>query len=46
MGLYYVVCIKQWLGYLCKEYIEVMDLFSEICVLKILKDIVLVIICI
>lgn len=29
-GLYHVARIKQWLGYLRKEYAEASDLFSEI----------------
>ena len=33
-GLYHVARIKQWLGYLRKEYAEATDLFSEIRALK------------
>ncbi|EJI6956996.1 tRNA dihydrouridine(16) synthase DusC [Salmonella enterica] len=29
-GLYHVACIKQWLGYLRKEYIEATELFQSI----------------
>ncbi|CNI26831.1 tRNA dihydrouridine(16) synthase DusC [Yersinia pekkanenii] len=42
-GLYHVARIKQWLGYLRKEYIEATDLFSEIRGLKTSKDIALAI---
>ncbi len=42
-GLYHVARIKQWLGYLRKEYIEATDLFSEIRTLKTSKDIALAI---
>ncbi|CQI90948.1 tRNA-dihydrouridine synthase C [Yersinia rohdei] len=38
-GLYHVARIKQWLGYLRKEYSEATDLFSEIRGLKTSKDI-------
>ncbi|WP_145576792.1 tRNA dihydrouridine(16) synthase DusC [Yersinia alsatica] len=38
-GLYHVARIKQWLGYLRKEYTEATDLFSEIRALKTSKDI-------
>ncbi|WP_145556604.1 tRNA dihydrouridine(16) synthase DusC [Yersinia canariae] len=38
-GLYHVARIKQWLGYLRKEYVEATDLFSEIRALKTSKDI-------
>ncbi|CNC83443.1 tRNA-dihydrouridine synthase C [Yersinia frederiksenii] len=38
-GLYHVARIKQWLGYLRKEYAEATDLFSEIRALKTSKDI-------
>lgn len=34
-GLYHVARIKQWLGYLRKEYTEATDLFGEIRALKI-----------
>lgn len=40
-GLYHVARIKQWLGYLRKEYTEATDLFSEIRALKTSKDIAL-----
>ncbi|CNC06461.1 tRNA-dihydrouridine synthase C [Yersinia frederiksenii] len=42
-GLYHVARIKQWLGYLRKEYAEATDLFSEIRALKTSKDIALAI---
>ena len=42
-GLYHVARIKQWLGYLRKEYTEATDLFSEIRALKTSKDIALAI---
>ncbi|EEQ06804.1 tRNA dihydrouridine(16) synthase DusC [Yersinia bercovieri] len=42
-GLYHVARIKQWLGYLRKEYAEATDLFSEIRGLKTSKDIALAI---
>ncbi|AKP32492.1 tRNA dihydrouridine(16) synthase DusC [Yersinia aleksiciae] len=42
-GLYHVARIKQWLGYLRKEYSEATDLFSEIRALKTSKDIALAI---
>lgn len=42
-GLYHVARIKQWLGYLRKEYTEATDLFSEIRALKTSKDIALTI---
>ncbi|EEP94544.1 tRNA-dihydrouridine synthase C [Yersinia aldovae ATCC 35236] len=45
-GLYHVARIKQWLGYLRKEYAEATDLFSEIRALKTSKDIALAITCI
>ncbi|ENR5391956.1 TPA: tRNA dihydrouridine(16) synthase DusC [Providencia rettgeri] len=38
-GLYHVARIKQWLGYLRKEYSEASDLFTEIRQLKTSKDI-------
>ncbi|CNI40893.1 MULTISPECIES: tRNA dihydrouridine(16) synthase DusC [Yersinia] len=38
-GLYHVARIKQWLGYLRKEYTEATNLFSEIRALKTSKDI-------
>lgn len=37
-GLYHVARIKQWLGYLRKEYTEATDLFSEIRALKTSKN--------
>ncbi|MBS0054786.1 tRNA dihydrouridine(16) synthase DusC [Yersinia sp. Marseille-Q3913] len=40
-GLYHVARIKQWLGYLRKEYPEATNLFSEIRALKTSKDIAL-----
>lgn len=42
-GLYHVARIKQWLGYLRKEYTEATDLFGEIRALKNSKDIALAI---
>ncbi len=42
-GLYHVARIKQWLGYLRKEYTEATDLFSEIRALKTSKNIALAI---
>ncbi|WP_145561688.1 tRNA dihydrouridine(16) synthase DusC [Yersinia bercovieri] len=42
-GMYHVARIKQWLGYLRKEYAEATDLFSEIRGLKTSKDIALAI---
>ena len=33
-GMYHVARIKQWLGYLRKEYVEATDLFTEIRTLK------------
>lgn len=42
-GLYHVARIKQWLGYLRKEYTEATDLFSEIRALKTSRDIALAI---
>ncbi|HEI6965032.1 TPA: tRNA dihydrouridine(16) synthase DusC [Yersinia enterocolitica] len=42
-GLYHVARIKQWLGYLRKEYTEATDLFSQIRALKTSKDIALAI---
>ena len=42
-GLYHVALIKQWLGYLRKEYAEASDLFSEIRALKTSKDIAITI---
>ena len=42
-GLYHVARIKQWLGYLRKEYAEASDLFSEIRALKTSKDIAITI---
>ncbi|WP_145519949.1 tRNA dihydrouridine(16) synthase DusC [Yersinia mollaretii] len=42
-GLYHVARIKQWLGYLRKEYTEATELFSEIRALKTSKDIALAI---
>ncbi len=42
-GLYHVARIKQWLGYLRKEYTEATDLFSKIRALKTSKDIALAI---
>lgn len=42
-GLYHVARIKQWLGYLRKEYAEATDLFGEIRALKTSKDIALAI---
>ena len=42
-GLYHVARIKQWLGYLRKEYAGATDLFSEIRALKTSKDIALAI---
>ncbi|PEH55508.1 tRNA dihydrouridine(16) synthase DusC [Yersinia kristensenii] len=42
-GLYHVARIKQWLGYLRKEYAEATELFSEIRALKTSKDIALAI---
>jgi tRNA-dihydrouridine synthase C len=38
-GLYHVARVKQWLGYLRKEYKEATDIFSEIRVLKTSKEI-------
>lgn len=38
-GLYHVARIKQWLGYLRKEYTEATNLFSEIRALKTSKNI-------
>ncbi|VEB67373.1 Probable tRNA-dihydrouridine synthase [Providencia rustigianii] len=38
-GLYHVARIKQWLGYLRKEYSEASELFTEIRQLKTSKDI-------
>lgn len=38
-GLYHVARIKQWLGYLRKEYDEASELFTEVRVLKTSKDI-------
>jgi len=42
-GLYHVARIKQWLGYLRKEYAEATDLFAEIRTLKHSADIARVI---
>lgn len=42
-GLYHVARIKQWLGYLRKEYREATDLFSEVRALKTAADIARVI---
>jgi len=42
-GLYHVARIKQWLGYLRKEYDEATELFSEIRALNNSKDIARVI---
>ena len=38
-GMYHVARIKQWLGYLRKEYVEATDLFSEIRTYKTSSDI-------
>ena len=38
-GLYHVARIKQWLGYLRKEYAEASEVFSEIRALKTSADI-------
>lgn len=38
-GLYHVARIKQWLGYLRKEYDEATELFSEVRVLQTSKEI-------
>jgi len=38
-GLYHVARIKQWLGYLRKEYAEATELFTEVRVLNTSKDI-------
>jgi tRNA-dihydrouridine synthase C len=38
-GMYHVARIKQWLGYLRKEYVEATDVFAEIRTLKTSKDI-------
>lgn len=38
-GLYHVARIKQWLGYLRKEYVEATDVFSQIRTLKHSADI-------
>lgn len=38
-GLYHVARIKQWLGYLRKEYVEATELFTEVRVLNTSKDI-------
>lgn len=38
-GLYHVARIKQWLGYLRKEYSEALELFTEIRQLKTSKEI-------
>lgn len=38
-GLYHVARIKQWLGYLRKEYAEATELFSEVRVLQTSKEI-------
>ena len=37
--MYHVARIKQWLGYLRKEYVEATDVFAEIRTLKTSKDI-------
>ncbi len=42
-GLYHVARIKQWLGYLRKEYDEATALFTEVRALKTSKDIALAI---
>ncbi|MBX9335510.1 tRNA dihydrouridine(16) synthase DusC, partial [Serratia marcescens] len=42
-GLYHVARIKQWLGYLRKEYDEATELFSEIRALTTSGDIARVI---
>lgn len=42
-GMYHVARIKQWLGYLRKEYAEAGDLFAEIRTLKTSADIALAI---
>ncbi len=42
-GMYHVARIKQWLGYLRKEYVEATDLFTEIRTLKHSADIARVI---
>lgn len=42
-GMYHVARIKQWLGYLRKEYGEATELFTEIRTLKRAADIALVI---
>lgn len=42
-GMYHVARIKQWLGYLRREYIEATALFAEIRTLKRAADIALVI---
>ena len=42
-GMYHVARIKQWLGYLRKEYSEATELFTEIRTLKRTADIALVI---
>ncbi len=42
-GMYHVARIKQWLGYLRKEYDEATDLFTEIRTLKRASEIALVI---
>lgn len=38
-GMYHVARIKQWLGYLRKEYVEATDLFTDVRTLKRAEDI-------
>lgn len=38
-GMYHVARIKQWLGYLHKEYVEATDLFTDVRTLKRAEDI-------
>jgi tRNA-dihydrouridine synthase C len=42
-GMYHVARIKQWLGYLRKEYAEATDLFTRIRTLKSSNDIAVII---
>jgi tRNA-dihydrouridine synthase C len=42
-GLYHVARIKQWLGYLRKEYSEATEVFTQVRTLNTSKDIALAI---
>lgn len=38
-GQYHAARIKQWLGYLCKKYVEAVELFNQIHILKISTEV-------